>query len=46
MLSGTVITWAERARKDGMEEGRIETWPDHIPERRAPRWSSGSLVAT
>ena len=24
MLSGTVITWAERARKDGMEEGRSE----------------------
>jgi hypothetical protein len=30
MLSGTVATWADRAVKDGMEEGRLETWLDRI----------------
>ena len=30
MLSGTVVTWADRAVKDGMEQGRLETWLDRI----------------
>jgi hypothetical protein len=30
MLSGAVVTWVERAKKDGMEEGRLETWLDRI----------------